>query len=88
MECFAKTVNGCIQSTTFAKSPILDVWLVSKVVYDYPGDNLIWQVFYLTLASFCLHNLETAKDVTLELTILIINVLSTSLKTALKTLQI
>ena len=32
--CFAKLANGWIQSTTFAKSSILDVWLGSKYVSE------------------------------------------------------
>ena len=36
MKCFAKIVNGLIQSTIFAECSILDASLGSEYVSDYP----------------------------------------------------
>ena len=36
MKCFAKIVNGWIQSTIFVENSILDVSLGSEYVSDYP----------------------------------------------------
>ena len=37
VKCFAKMVTGWTQITIFAKTFILDVWLDSEYVSDYPG---------------------------------------------------
>ena len=65
MKCFAKIVNGWIQSTIFRESSILDISLGSDYVSDYSeafaviinsGFHfeslwifLIWLVFYLSV---------------------------------------